>query len=134
MQQRIKEFFTDDLVKTNAFVREIYKEVRNKSKKLANIEKIEDKTRQGLPINNEEKEKLSNKQNLTARLDNIMKTMELYRETMKQDMPKAVESGAQEKIKGQKGKEANLETQSALKDVKAVSLDNESNVVEVSIS
>jgi hypothetical protein len=87
MQQRIKEFFTDDLVKTNAFVREIYKEVRNKSKKLANIEKIEDKTRQGLPINNEEKEKLSNKQNLTARLDNIMKTMELYRETMKQDMP-----------------------------------------------
>jgi hypothetical protein len=87
MQQRIKEFFTDDLVKTNAFVREIYKEVRNKSKKLANIEKIEDKTRHGLPINNEEKEKLSNKQNLTARLDNIMKTMELYRETMKQDMP-----------------------------------------------
>jgi len=43
MLQRIKEVFSKELVETNPFVKEVYKEVRNKAKKLEDIEKIEQK-------------------------------------------------------------------------------------------
>lgn len=43
MQQKIKEVFTDQFINYNNFTKEIYKQVRNKGKKLEDIAKIEDK-------------------------------------------------------------------------------------------
>jgi hypothetical protein len=43
MQQKIKEVFTEQFANYNAFTRELYKQVRNRGKKLEDISKIEEK-------------------------------------------------------------------------------------------
>lgn len=43
MQQRIKDIFTDSFMNYNNFTKEVYKQVRNKGKKLDIIYKIEEK-------------------------------------------------------------------------------------------
>lgn len=47
MQQRIKEIFTDSFTNYNNFTKEVYKQVRNKGKKLDIIYKIEEKIEKG---------------------------------------------------------------------------------------
>ena len=46
MQQKIKEVFTEDLVKQDKFVAKLYKEIRNAGKKLDKIAKAEEKLAQ----------------------------------------------------------------------------------------
>ena len=58
MQQRIKEVFTDQFINYNNFTKEIYKQVRNKGKKLEDIAKIEDKIANKQKITQEQSEKL----------------------------------------------------------------------------
>ncbi len=43
MQQKIKENFTEHILLTSPFAKELYKQVRNKAKKLDDIKKIEER-------------------------------------------------------------------------------------------
>ncbi len=64
MQQRIKKVFTEELIQTNPFIRNLHKSVRKVNKKLEMIAKIEEKERSGQALQEEEIEKLQKKVSL----------------------------------------------------------------------
>ena len=53
MQQKIKEVFTEEILKTSPYAKELYKQIRNKGKKLEDIDKIEQKKAAGTAITEE---------------------------------------------------------------------------------
>ena len=54
LQQRTKEAFSEDVINNSSFAKELYKLVRNKVKKLDDIQKIEEKLKEkGTKLNEE---------------------------------------------------------------------------------
>ena len=79
MQQRIKEVFTDYFANYNTFTRETYKLVRNRGKKLEDISKIEEKLANKVKITEEQKQKLTLKQEHLNFVAHTLDIMEMYK-------------------------------------------------------
>ncbi|CDW72526.1 UNKNOWN [Stylonychia lemnae] len=135
MQQKIKEVFTEQIVNYNNFTKEAYKLVRNKGKKLEIIAQIEEKISQGKKINEDQREKLSQKESLSQSVKYYLEILDLYRQeveksTQQQDKPQDIEAGNKQEAtmtQVQNVAEVQLEQQ------QKSALDNEANVVEYSI-
>ena len=134
MQQRIKELFPKDLVDTNPFIKEIYKEVRSKGKKLEDIEKIEAKKKTGAKIDEAQLDKLANKDSLLQSVSHTLKVIEVYLDKMPSHHKPLLQEETKAELKVNEA--SNKETQASVargKDM-GVQLDNEQNVVEMAIS
>jgi len=123
MQQKIKEVFTEDLVKQDKFVAKLYKDVRNAGKKLDRIAKVEEKLASKAQITQEQRDLVGQKEALMTNVESILKVMETYSEALKEELP--------EEVKPPKHKKPDQSTQENRTQEK---LENEANVVECSIS
>ena len=121
MQQKIKEVFTEDLVKQDKFVAKLYKDVRNAGKKLDRIAKVEEKLASKAQITQKQRDLVGQKEALMTNVESILKVMETYSEALKEELP-------EEPPKHKKPDQSTQENRTQEK------LENEANVVECSIS
>jgi hypothetical protein len=67
LQQRTKDLFTQETMNASPFAKELYKLVRNKVKKLDDIQRIEERIKEvgskNANLTEEQQEKLQNKEN-----------------------------------------------------------------------
>ncbi len=70
LQAKVKDVFNGEIMKTSSFAKELYKQVRNNSKKIDDIIVIEGKLKQKIKITEEQNEKLRNK-------DSYLQTMRI---------------------------------------------------------
>lgn len=70
LQAKVKDVFNGDIMQRSSFAKELYKQVRNNSKKIDDIIVIEGKLKQKIKINEEQTEKLRNK-------DSYLQTMRI---------------------------------------------------------
>ena len=59
-------------------MKELYKKVRNNTKKLEDVNKIEQKLREGAKINNDQQDKLNKKQLYQQSVDESTELFDLY--------------------------------------------------------
>lgn len=85
LQKRIKDLFTQDVMNASPFAKELYKVVRNKVKKLDDIQKIEERIKEvgikNMTLTEEQTEKLQNKDSYMLNVQMTIEHFELYRQT-----------------------------------------------------
>jgi hypothetical protein len=81
LQQRAKDLFSEDVINASPFAKELYKQVRNKLKKLDDIVKIEEKQKEkgAVKITEEQAEKLKNKDNFLSSVLQALEYFEIYK-------------------------------------------------------
>ena len=94
MQQNIKEKFEQSSLQNDPFMKELYKKVRNNTKKLEDVNKIEQKLREGAKINKDQQDKLNKKQMYQQSVDESIELFDLYiknQPAKKEEEPKTEE-------------------------------------------
>lgn len=134
MQQKHKDVFDEASLK-DEFVKELYKIVRNKTKKLDQIAKLEEKSKAtGGSLSKDEKDKLQTKANLQLSLDENISTFQLYK---KQLVNKENATAASQPTEATAGtKDANIGAEVSTREQntqKNTNLQSENKVVECSI-
>ena len=85
LQQRTKDLFTQDVMNASPFAKELYKLVRNKVKKLDDIQRIEERIKEvgikNMTLTEEQQEKLQNKDNYMHSVQQTIEAFEIYRST-----------------------------------------------------
>jgi len=82
LQQKTKEVFSEDVINASPFAKELYKQVRNKVKKLDDIQKAEEKLKEkGAKITEDQSEKLKNKQSFIQSVQQQIEAFEVYKRT-----------------------------------------------------
>lgn len=81
--QRTKDLFTVDVQAASPFAKELYKQVRNKVKKLDDIQRIEERVKEaGLAgITEEQAEKLKSKDSYMQSVEQTLAAFEIYKAT-----------------------------------------------------
>ena len=87
LQQRVKDLFTQEVMNASPFAKELYKTVRNKVKKLDDIQRIEDRIQEnkavkGAPaivLTDEQKEKMDNKDEYIKSVQQTIELFEIYK-------------------------------------------------------
>mmetsp|Transcript_38638 Transcript_38638/g.28507 ORF Transcript_38638/g.28507 Transcript_38638/m.28507 type:complete len:86 (-) Transcript_38638:1595-1852(-) len=80
MQQRVKEIF-EQYNETDAFARELYKEMRKQAKRLDQIQELVGQKN----LNEDQRKKLQSKGALEANLEERLKIFEIYKKTINQE-------------------------------------------------
>jgi hypothetical protein len=115
LQQRAKDLFSEDVINTSPFAKELYKQVRNKLKKLDDIVKIEEKQKEkgAVKITEEQAEKLKNKDNFLSSVLQALEYFEIYKkqefavaqqarqQQQQQEIQETANEGAVEETKSQ---------------------------------
>lgn len=81
LQQRVKDLFTEDVTTSSPYAKELYKAVRNKVKKLQDIQNAEDKLREqkGAKLSDVQAEKLKNKETFMQSVIHSLEAFEVYK-------------------------------------------------------
>lgn len=81
LQGKVKEVFNEEILKTSTFAKELYKQVRNNSKKIDDVLNIEQRLKQKAVVTEEQMEKLRNKDNFVQLVRVSIEIFELYKRT-----------------------------------------------------
>ena len=81
MMQNIKEKFEQSNLQNDPFMKELYKKVRNNTKKLEDVTKIEQKLNSGSKITKEQQDKLNKKALYQQSVDESCEMFNLYMKT-----------------------------------------------------
>jgi len=85
LQQRTKDLFTQDVMNASPFAKEIYKLIRNKVKKLDDIQRIEERIKEvgakAANLTEEQTEKYQNKDNYMQSVQQTIEAFEIYKQT-----------------------------------------------------
>jgi|LauGreDrversion4_2_1035121.scaffolds.fasta_scaffold1195832_1 hypothetical protein len=82
LQAKVKEVFNEEILKTSSFAKELYKQVRNSSKKLDDVLNIEAKLKQkGVKVTEEQLDKVKNKDGYIQTIKISIEIFELYKRT-----------------------------------------------------
>ncbi len=99
LNKRVKQLLSEEVMNSSPFAKELYKQVRGKVKKLDDIKNIEEKQKGGLPINEDQREKLKNKEPFIQSVQAALETFEIYKKSEygQSTLPAAQEAPATQK-------------------------------------
>ena len=97
LQLRVKEVFTEEILKSSTFAKELYKQVRNNAKKLDDVINVEQKLKvKGFKATDEQIEKVNNKDSYIQTVKLSLDVFELYKRT---DYTEAQKAAAEREAK-----------------------------------
>jgi hypothetical protein len=81
--QGTKDIFTTEIQNASPFSKELYKQVRNKLKKLDDVQRIEERVKEAgeSSITEEQAEKLRNKDTYMQQVEQVVSIFEIYKAT-----------------------------------------------------
>jgi aspartyl aminopeptidase len=85
LQQRTKDLFSQEVMNASPFAKELYKLVRNKVKKLDDIQRIEERIKEvgakNASLTEEQQEKMQNKESYMQSVQQTIEAFEIYKST-----------------------------------------------------
>lgn len=79
INKRVKALLSEEVTSVSPFAKELYKTIRGKVKKLDDIKKIEEMTKGGQKINEDQAEKLKNKEPFITSVQLSLDAFEVYK-------------------------------------------------------
>lgn len=129
----MKELFSEAFIQHSVFTQELYKKLRRCTKKLDVIAKIEDKIKEGKPINEEQKEKLLNKNHLVDKAKQILDVAEMFKKSLDKELALGGSQQQENAVAGNKQVESKKKVEEQVQEKQSVTLYSEAKVVEYSI-